>query len=853
VAKTIDFESLLASFSSDTFKRFRYPQRVVLNSYASEFVDKSDVGLELPTGAGKSLIALLVAEAWRRDGKSACVLTANDALASELEREAKKLGVETAPLAGPRDQISTLDTRRIARKRALGVMNYWIYFNQNPVVEPTDLVILDDVHLADGALRSLFSASVTKYEHPQLFERLVALLSEALPGYPSLRYAAEGGDDPRSPTDLIAPHDHERVIASVADMLNAADKPTDLDFRWGRLRPRAADVHMYVSSDEICLRPYIWPLQEHRHYEASTQRLYMSATLGTGSDLARRLGSAPVALIPIPSDAAQPLGRRLIVVDGKRKTPLANAAIKAAVEAKGKALWLTRSGPKADSLAERLRKAGTAPVYRLSREGSEVQQFASEKRGHLVAAGRYDGIDLPGKVCRAVCVTELPASIDLQETFIAEQLRDADFLVERLNARILQSLGRANRSKADYAVYVLADSRFAEHFRRERNRRSFPPGINAELDVAEELADGTVEDLSSLVRDFVAGRFQVFDQLVAAELKYHEDARVPASEDPVSGDLEVAGWRKMYVQDYPSAQKIFGQWATTCQAAGRREQAAFAMVCEARAALALGRSGDAAAQATARDLVLRAVDTGGARSTWFNGLRTSVASGPTDRGLGSLEEVADAILQAFDSEAVRTGGHKPRFERQRVAVSKKLGHGGHFEFQEGLEVLGQLLGVHAVRPKKGTGATDCRWDWAEQGRRQMLVWEAKIDHSPHGALTVSDVDQANGQLRVARDEYEPRGVSCRAALVSHLLPDTAAAGRIAPVVLVEKSAIVALWERLAALYARYLEAWHPDDAVARRQAVERVADSLPPDRWLTTALDAGAHVGRAQLLAEWGE
>jgi hypothetical protein len=60
-----------------------------------------------------------------------------------------------------------------------------------------------------------------------------------------------------------------------------------------------------------------------------------------------------------------------------------------------------------------------------------------------------------------------------------------------------------------------------------------------------------------------------------------------------------------------------------------------------------------------------------------------------------------------------------------------------------------------------------------------------------------------------------------------------------------------LWERVAALYARYLDSWRPDDAAARRQAVADIEGLLPPTGWLTRALDDHATVGAAELLAEW--
>ena len=41
--------------------------------------------------------------------------------------------------------------------QAVGVMNYWVYFNSSPRVEPADLVIFDDAHLAEQPLSGMFT------------------------------------------------------------------------------------------------------------------------------------------------------------------------------------------------------------------------------------------------------------------------------------------------------------------------------------------------------------------------------------------------------------------------------------------------------------------------------------------------------------------------------------------------------------------------------------------------------------------------------------------------------------------------------------------------------------------------
>jgi superfamily II DNA or RNA helicase len=81
--------SFLASFSSSKFQALWPTQAHVLDTYNGAYTSAPDVAIELPTGAGKTIIALLIAEAWRQEGKGVAVLSANKTLARQMKREAR--------------------------------------------------------------------------------------------------------------------------------------------------------------------------------------------------------------------------------------------------------------------------------------------------------------------------------------------------------------------------------------------------------------------------------------------------------------------------------------------------------------------------------------------------------------------------------------------------------------------------------------------------------------------------------------------------------------------------------------------------------------------------------------------
>src|ERR1035438_2177321 len=121
----------------------------------------------------------------------------------------------------------------------------------------------------------------------------------------------------------------------------------------------------------------------------------------------------------------------------------------------------------------------------LSSRGEEIEQFKSASAGHLFVAGRFDGMDFSADQCRLIVLATQPRAINSQEAFATDYLRDAGFMMQRLNQRIIQALGRCNRADDDYGVYVLADRRFVAHFSQEGRRRGLPANIQAEIDLAE--------------------------------------------------------------------------------------------------------------------------------------------------------------------------------------------------------------------------------------------------------------------------------------------------------------------------------------------------------------------------------
>ena len=856
----VDYAKLLTSLGSAGFRELRPAQDAALARYSAGHSTTGDLAIELPTGAGKSLIALLICEALRREGATVAVLTGNKVLARQMESEGQLLGVPVVRFEGEGGSIPLSARRRYRRAEAIAVMNYWVMFNQNPVVDSADLLVIDDAHLAEGALNSLYSVEVDRYDHPALFRSLVQDMAQAFPDYAALQDALTDAPS-RAGTELLSFLDQDAFADRLRAKIDTADElrtDSDLRFRWGRVRERLLECNIYCSTRSLWLRPYVYPLGDNSRYADPRQRIYMSATIGDPADLARRLGTRPIVKLPLDAaHAGQTYGRRLLVLNPDDSADLPERlgkVIYAALRIQPKSVWLCASRTDAEgyraAIASWLEASKVpGPCWLLSSRGDEIEQFKSAPAGHLFVAGRFDGMDFSADQCRLIVLATQPRAINSQEAFATDYLRDAGFMMQRLNQRIIQALGRCNRADDDYGVYVLADRRFAAHFSQEERRRGLPANIQAEIDPAENGTELDDDQLVARVSAFLQRDFGEFDRELA-EVRADLPAAAPGEAGPDNSAEEVTGWLDLHSrQDYRAAE---GHFRARQEACAERELGAFAQWCEAKAAYLEGRRGDAAAAGRALVTLEQAIGRGGA-SSWFNRQRASLLRHRQQAATAPVVNPRDfpaALIHAFD-ELLERLGTGPRLERWRARLSAELAATSHDQYAEALATLGTLLGYSVTRPRYGA-ATDCRWRGVFGNYREAVTWEAKIEHVDRTSACASDVGQAHNQLTRAETELGSQGYLVRGTIVTHLAElDAAAAASVGTVKVVRKDAVAALWTRVDQLLGAYSSDWSADTPEARLQAADRLAPYLPPTGWLGRALSIPSiFVETAELLSE---
>ena len=857
-----DFDQRLAEFRSPTFTELRLGQKLILDEYATNHISTPDLAIEMPTGEGKTLIALLIADWALEQGLSVAYLTGTRQLAERVEQEAELLGLDVVRFSAKNYGGAKLDDYHQAQRP--GIMNYWVYFNSNPVPQPSDLVILDDAHLAEQPLSGLRTLRIPdkKGVARKLYETICDLvLAHTGDAYPALRAMREGVAPLGTPPELLSFSDWSEVIDAVTDAVTDSPYSTDDDIKyiWRTVQSNLSRCGVLIGPSAVEIRPYHPPTQLVPGYAQAKQRIYLSATLGSMDDLQRRIGGRQVRRLtpatPLPAGAT---GSRQLILNAIGKPTLDDDVLEWALEqviaADGRAAWLCASNSEADLLEEKLKEQGQR-VFRLrAGDDSQVEAWIAAGEGQLVTAGRYDGLDLAGDVCKLVIITTVPQASSEYERFVVAYLGDATFMRHRVGQRVTQALGRANRTPADRSLYLGLDPTFPQMLADPAVRKSIPADTTPVIREALELYDEGWKATQEACAAFWASKLEATDiPLVGEKLdpstvtattrarRVRPGRATSGSGDVASAPAEVAAATSLWLGDHDAAAQSAKEASELLAAAGEAEHGAFWRYVEAHAHFDRGRMED---RASARVALEEAIESG-PQTAWFRRLARTSA---TLAGKPTSADDNDRLFLAWDEWRREAGGRLDR----ALTRGRDLLTGTHDEQCEGLVYLSRLAGASGERPPKTEqSATDCRWSWPMSSRSQRRIWEVKtaVVEERERKFTRDDVNQLLGQLEVEK-KYAPKarltGCLLDPATEAHTDATDAARDRIR---LVNHEAAVRLYDLLADRLRTYTTRCGDGSAEARGEARAHVEALVPAAGWLAKLL-APSPQGKVLLLDE---
>lgn len=477
--------------------------------YTNDALDKPDVALQLPTGSGKTLVGLILAE-WRRQKFTEKVLylcPTNQLVNQVAEQAEKKYGLKVSKFTGQIKSYSLKDKSDYEQCATIAISSYSALFNTNPYFSDPDIIIFDDAHASENYISSLWSLEISKYDETtkNLYKAFANVIKNEIPIIKYNRMIDE--ENLEDWVDKLPTPSFVKLNKDIVSLLNEYCTSGDLYYKWQMIKENLHACHCYMGTNQILIRPIIPPTLTHEAFANAKQRIYMSATLGNGGDLERLTGIKNIHRLPIPQGwETQGIGRRFFLFP---EISLENDALSnflyQAIKLTNRSVILTKNDKTSEDFKSLIQEKLKYKTFNAQDIEISKEVFTKEDNAVAIMANRYDGIDFPEDEARLLIINDLPTSTNLQENFFVAGVKANELLSERILTRVIQAMGRCTRSATDYSAIIVLGEKLVSYLLNPQKRLLLHPELQAELDFGidnskEVTADGFLENFELFIR-----------------------------------------------------------------------------------------------------------------------------------------------------------------------------------------------------------------------------------------------------------------------------------------------------------------------------------------------------------------
>jgi hypothetical protein len=325
-----------------------------------------------------------------------------------------------------------------AKGDAVCLTTYQALFNGKSIFFNREIagVVFDDSHAAEHLLRDHFSLRIEKDRFASVYSQICSEFSDY---FHSVGLASSFEDITEGHTNrllMIPPFEVKGAHAAISKYLRESAIPNDdnTTFAWSHLKDRSDLCAFIVSSSEITITPAFVPSRTLPYFSSGVRRVYLSATLSALDVFVRTFGREPSIQIAPKTTAGE--CERMILIPEKMSDVSDDVESTIQLSRPHKTLLLVPSYGRSEEWAEIAKPPAKDNATEVI-EGFKTQ-VGSPK---LLLAGRYDGMDLPGDMCRVVVIDDLPSGIGLLERYLWEYLRFSAALRSTLHLESSRALG----------------------------------------------------------------------------------------------------------------------------------------------------------------------------------------------------------------------------------------------------------------------------------------------------------------------------------------------------------------------------------------------------------------------------
>jgi hypothetical protein len=766
----------------------------MMQQYVAEGQTAPDVAMQLPTGSGKTLVGLLIGEWLRRKNNERVVfLCPTRQLVNQVVEQAEKqYGLSVHGFTGSKYGFDAAAKADYQAARRIAVTTYNALFNINPFFDTPNVIIVDDAHAAENYIASMWSLRIQRNapEHAALHGALAALLKPLLDitDFGRLTGQIDSSLFDLSWVEKLPTPAFATIAAEFVAIVDQYVVPVEnLRYTWRLLRDSLQACHVYLTPQEILVRPLIPPTWTHAPFTNARQRIFMSATLGEGGDLERLTGRQNITRLPVPAGwDRQGIGRRFFIFPEMALTPDGTTLLRRTLMKRvPRSVVLVPNDRAKDEIVADVQGTLGLTVFDAAAIEESKEAFVTSKGAVAVFANRYDGIDFPGDECRLLFLDGLPKTTNAQERFFVTKMGAYALLQGRIQSRVVQAVGRCTRSLPDFSAVVVTGAALTDYLNSPVRLSFLHPELQAELEF------GARQSTKTTTRELVEN-FDIFlrnDAAWEAANKQILAKRAAASQAVPSGvgqlqavvNAEINYQRNLWQRHYEGAVENAGEVLAGLTDESLKGYRALWQYLAGAAAAYGESSGIAAMGARARAHFASARDAAGS-IRWLAGLaryRPDLSPHTTE------DEALQSQIERLETHLLNLGtAHDARYAKFEKSIRDGLQSANTKQFEIAHRDLGSMLGFQA-----GLHEADASPDpWWLAGK-YCLVFEDHSGADPKSSLGADKARQANGHPTWMRANLH----------LTHVTPETKILSvLITPVTRAESGAFphldhVALW------------------------------------------------------------
>lgn len=705
----------------------------------------TDVLVSLNTGAGKTIVGLLIAQSLVNEGVENVIYVCSTIdLVNQTAAEAKRIGIpHTIRVKGgfSNDLFET--------EKSFCITTYQALFNGHSALRRKFFpgsVIFDDAHVAESVLRDAFTVRIASKDYPDLFNEIAQLFE---PHFKELNASSRFKDSLSfgvHATAFAAPRGVQQRTAQLLQLFEKYNLKDDdnLTYAFEHIKDHIEACAAVFTRGVFELAPPFLPSLALDVFERPVRRVYLSATLQSQTEFIRAFGRQPSEMVIPSNDAGN--GERLII-DGRNISGGFSAEYIKAIADTTKIIIAVPSY----AASEKWSKISVPPTAEIFSKA--LNSFREAGNGAFTLVSRVDGIDLPHDTCRLMLMEGLPSGTSLIERYQWEFLKMNNVHAARVANRLAQLFGRINRGRNDYGVFLMEGKDLNIWLAKDRNVSLLPPLLQKQVMLGRSVQEGMSLDDTNKVSgaiNAVLNRDETWLNYYEREVKLGEldqdqieraEVAEPVMVEATLAEAKYAAY--IWNGDYAEARQIM--------------EASIDSVARADTPLGgwhsvwLGAAFDLEGDTDSADRSY-----GIARSR----IGAAIALPRQNRQKATaIDEQLNPFALSLKSYLGYSSGGKCNSEIAKLKKELSLFAGGTSNQAEAaVRKLGEILGFSSTRPDndQGTGPDVL---WVDDENEIAVAFELKTDKkSPARYHKIRDIGQGHDHLSWIKREYT--GYSC---------------------------------------------------------------------------------------------